>query len=369
MRDDAATNDQIQEILKRPVYDRDDGAVLDLFRTHIERGMALNEGYRNFVEHWPKDFASAELADFPYLPVGIFKREVPLALCEPDKITRVIRSSATTGQQPAAIPIDLQTGRTMAKSASLIFQSILGPDRRPFLVIDAASVNAAQADLNARGAAIRSLMPFAKTVTYGLSDDDLEPLIDQLSVFSEEHGDEDVLVYGFTWVLWARLVDQLQDKGIKLNLKNAKVLHSGGWKKLTSEAVDKATFNQRVAEVVGCTPADVIDFYGMVENLGVVYPDGPTGFKHPPIFGGVVIRDPLTLEPVSPGETGLLQVCSIVPTSFPGWLLLTDDMAELVGYDDPESRRPGPYFRLKGRAPKAEIRGCGEVIAKRFANA
>jgi len=55
----------------------------------------------------------------------------------------------------------------------------------------------------------------------------------------------------------------------------------------------------------------------MVENVGVVYPDCERGNKHVPAFAEVVVRNPLTLEPVAVGQRGLVQVCSVLPTSFP----------------------------------------------------
>ena len=78
-------------------------------------------------------------------------------------------------------------------------------------------------------------------------------------------------------------------------------------------------------ESFGCSPDRIIDFYGMVESVGVIYPDCSEGNKHAPGFGDVIVRNPLTLEPVAAGEHGIVQVCSVLPTSFPGNLLLTED--------------------------------------------
>ena len=107
----------------------------------------------------------------------------------------------------------------------------------------------------------------------------------------------------------------------------------------------------------------------MVENVGVIYPDCAQGNKHVPNFAEVIIRDPLTLAPVKAGERGLIQVCSVLPTSFPGFLLLTEDMAEVIGYDDCPCGRKGTSFRFAGRAPKAEVRGCGNLESTRHSQA
>jgi hypothetical protein len=99
----------------------------------------------------------------------------------------------------------------------------------------------------------------------------------------------------------------------------------------------------------------------MVENVGVIYPDCEYGNKHVPAFADVIIRDPLTLAPLRPGGKGLIQVCSVLPTSFPGFLLLTEDTAELIDDDGCLCGRRGPNFRFTGRVAKAEVRGCGNL--------
>jgi phenylacetate-coenzyme A ligase PaaK-like adenylate-forming protein len=118
--------------------------------------------------------------------------------------------------------------------------------------------------------------------------------------------------------------------------------------------------------VFGCSPGQVIDYYGMVENVGVVYPDCECGNKHVPAFAEVIVRDPLTLAPVEAGQQGLVQVCSVLPTSFPGFLVLTDDMAEVIGYDGCACGRRGIHFRFARRVPKAEARGCGNLESTRY---
>jgi phenylacetate-coenzyme A ligase PaaK-like adenylate-forming protein len=136
---------------------------------------------------------------------------------------------------------------------------------------------------------------------------------------------------------------------------------------LQDQAVEKNVFDEKLAGVFGCSADRVIDFYGMVETVGVIYPDCSAGNKHGPVFGDVIVRDPLTLEPVAAGEHGIVQVCSILPTSFPGHLLLTEDLAQVIAYDGCLCGRRGVSFRFAGRVPKAELRGCGNLDSKRSA--
>jgi hypothetical protein len=226
--------------------------------------------------------------------------------------------------------------------------------------------------LGARGAAIQGLQPFASETTYCLKGNAHGEFVldrDRLREFAENakknRQDAEVLVYGFTFILWSELVKPLLAENVCLNLPGARLLHSGGWKRLQDQAVEKSKFNEQLAQVFGCSQDRVIDFYGMVEAVGVIYPDCCEGNKHAPAFGDVIVRDPLTLEPVAAGEDGIVQVCNALPTSFPGNLLLTDDMAQVIAYDGCPCGRRGISFRFAGRIPEVEVRGCGNIQSKR----
>jgi len=256
----------------------------------------------------------------------------------------------------------------MTKGVVTIVRDFIGPDRRPYLVVDTPGFLGGGNELGARGAAIQGLQPFANVTTYCLSLDNQGELVldrDRLREFTRDCQDTELLVYGFTFILWKHLVEPLTAEGICLNLPKARILHSGGWKRLQDQAVEKTVFNEQLAHVFGCSPERIIDFYGMVETVGVIYPDCSAGNKHGTAFGDVIVRNPLTLEPVAAGEHGIVQVCSVLPTSFPGHLLLTEDIAQVLAYDGCPCGRRGISFRFAGRIPKAELRGCGNLESKR----
>lgn len=341
---------------------------LDLLREQVRRAAAHCPEYAQYIDCWPVGLDSAQsVAELPYLPVSVFKRRPPLALVPPDKFQRVLLSSATTGQEPSRIAVDAITAKRMTKGVVGILRDFIGSQRRPYLVIDGQGTNADTASLGARGAAIRALAPFATETVYGLRGAELEPDLDALQGFAAQHRDEPVIVYGFTSILWTKFIKPFFRQGRSFGLRNAVVLHSGGWKKLLAESVSKEEFNHSAAVVFGCPSEKIIDYYGMVENLGIIYPDCVAGNKHAPAYGAVVIRDPLTLRPVPVGGVGIIQVCSVLPASFPGHLLLTEDLATLVGDGCCSCGRPGPVFRFAGRIAKAEVRGCGNIERQRVA--
>ncbi len=343
--------------------------LLALLKKELAYACEQNRSFRNYVNHWPVDFRAAHtLADLPFLPVGVFKLNLPLALVDASAVKHTLASSATTGQVPSRVVLDASTARRMTRGVVTIFRDFIGQARRPYLVIGTSEDMTSQAELGARAAAIQGLRSFATEVVCCLKRDQQgEPSLDveQLLHCAARWKDSDVLVYGFTHVIWTQFVQPLKRRGITLGIPHVQVLHSGGWKRLEPQAVTKDVFMRGVASVFGCSANRVIDFYGLVESAGVIYPDCEHGNKHVPGFAEVIVRNPVTLAPVKAGEQGLAQMCSALPMSFPGFLLLTEDLAEIVGYDGCPCGREGTHFRFAGRVPKAEVRGCGNVESLR----
>ncbi len=365
--------DKVEALLLIPPYSQPpeerQAGLLEILKEELDYACQRHAGYRNYLEHWPSNYRSAtQVADLPFLPVRILKANPPLSLVDRDEIKRTLSSSATTSQLPSRVVLDSATARRMTKGIVTIVRDFIGPARRPYLVVDTPDFRGGASALGARGAAIQGLQPFATETTCCLSLDDRGDLkldLDRLREFAKRREDCEVLVYGLTYILWNHLVKPLMAEGTSLNLPKARILHSGGWKRLQDQAVEKEVFNQQLAQALGCTTDHIIDFYGMVETVGVIYPDCPEGNKHGPVFGDVIVRNPLTLEPVAAGEHGMVQVCSVLPTSFPGHLLLTEDWAQVIAYDGCPCGRRGISFRFAGRIPKTELRGCGNLQINR----
>jgi len=363
---------RIDQMLAIPPYslppEARQAGLVELLKDELEYAGSRNAAFQNYLRHWPTDIRTAKrVADLPYLPVGRLKGDVPFSLVEPSEIKRTLTSSSTTGQMPSRIVLDSPTARRMTKGVVSIAQDFIGSARRPYLVVDVPGAVAGGPELGARGAAIQGLQPFASEVAYCLKNGSggLELDRGKLLEFADRRRKSQVLVYGFTYILWKHFVEPLRAENICLDMPDVHILHSGGWKLLQQEAVDKKTFNEGVASVFGCPAERVIDFYGMVENVGVIYPDCAELNKHVPAFADVIARDPLTLKPVREGQTGIVQVSSALPTSFPGQPLLTEDLAQVVAYDGCRCGRRGVCFRFMGRVPKAEVRGCGNIERSR----
>ena len=107
----------------------------------------------------------------------------------------------------------------------------------------------------------------------------------------------------------------------------------------------------------------VYNFYGMVEQVGSVFLEGDDGYLYPPNFADVIVRDPYTFGEVPNGQTGVLEVISALPRSYPGHCLLTEDLGVVHAVDSPTCGRLGKASSVLGRIPQAELRGCSDVIA------
>jgi phenylacetate-coenzyme A ligase PaaK-like adenylate-forming protein len=138
-------------------------------------------------------------------------------------------------------------------------------------------------------------------------------------------------------------------------------VHGGGWKKLVSEAVTNNMFRKLIKKATGIE--SVHDYYGMVEQTGSINLECECGFLHTSNFSEIVVRDPYDFSILPHGEEGIIQTISVLPKSYPGHSLLTEDLGTIHGVDDCKCGRKGTYFKISGRLKKAEIRGCSNVIS------
>jgi hypothetical protein len=305
----------------------------------------------------PTSIPPTTLAELPYVPVGVFKSHTLQSI--PDSaITTVLHSSGTTGQRPSRVVLDHETAQAQRAALASIMGTLLGPRRLPMLVLDAPAIVRARGALTARGAGVLGMMTFGGAHTFALRDD-LTVDVDAVLRFAEKFGGAPFLLFGFTFLAWQALGEELPAGAV--DLSQGVLVHAGGWKALAARAVDDAVFKRTLRERTGLTR--IHNFYGMVEQVGSVFLEGDDGLLSPPDFADVLIRDPRTLEVVPHGTEGVIQVVSLLPRSYPGHSILTEDRGVIVHEDAPTAARCGKAFRVLGRVPRAELRGCSDVIA------
>lgn len=293
------------------------------------------------------------------LPVRLFKH-YELKSVEGDENTNVktLTSSGTTSQQVSKIFLDKQTSLYQTKALAAIMRSYLGPKRLPMIIVDTDAVIKNRNLFSARGGGILGLSNFGRDHLY-LFDENMKIKHDELAAFSKKYEGKPIFLFGFTFIVWHHLVRELEALGSTIDLKQATLIHSGGWKKLESEKVDNPTFKQRVSDATGIE--HIHNFYGMVEQMGSVYMECEEGHFHASLFSEIIIRDPETNAVLPHGDLGLIETISMLPHSYPGHAILTEDQGRVLGVDDCACGRSGTYFRIEGRLPKAEVRGCSDT--------
>lgn len=299
-----------------------------------------------------------DIASFPFLPVGLFK-EYDLCSEAERQIVKVMTSSGTTGHQPSRIYLDMETSRLQTKVLSLLMKDVLGAKRLPMLVIDSQSVVRNRQTFSARGAGILGFSMYGKDVTFAL-DDQMRIDFDTVKSFFQRHKGESVFIFGFTFMIWQHFVQPLLERSVDISVRDAKVLHGGGWKKLADQAVSAQTFNDGIRAIIG-SATTVTNYYGMVEQTGSLYVECDVGHLHCSVFSDVFFRRPPDFSLCDIEEQGIIEVVSVIPQSYPGHVLLTEDVGRLLGFDGCLCGRRGKFFSIDGRIPAAEVRGCSDT--------
>lgn len=318
------------------------------------------EPYRRIVDKlWSPSDSFTDLVSMPFLPVRIFKHErllsVPIS-----EIVKTVTSSGTMSQSVSQVYLDKRTAASQMKVLSRITADFIGSKRLPLLIVDSKATVSDRLRFSARTAGIQGFSVFGSRVKFALNDD-MSLDEDGVRRFLQENGDTPILIFGFTSIVWSHLVRFLEQKKRNIPMKNGILIHGGGWKKLLSEAVSALEFKNRLQEVTGIQK--VHDYYGMAEQAGSIFMECSQGHLHSSVWSEVVIRDPHSYLPVPHGEIGLIQILSLIPQSYPGHSLLTEDEGYIVGIDDCYCGRKGIYFRVKGRLQLAEVRGCSDTYS------
>lgn len=364
----------IDQLFSEPVYS-DAEQTNDLYMKSLRDELIFhyenNEMFRHFCDH--KGFNPAgdwkTIEEIPPIAVSVFKdlgfglRSVPA-----ENIKLKLQSSATSGV-PSTIVVDKVTSKRQAKAMVKVIQEFIGRERKPFLVMDIDPKSEFRSLLGARFAAITGYLNFASKAGYflkannGIAYFDVDAIQEYVATLP---ADQPVVVFGFTYILYANVLKSIQQKQCKIQLpKGSKIIHIGGWKKLESEKIDKQLFNEQLSACFGLNPVDVIDIYGFTEQMGLNYPDCECGCKHTSAYVRVLTRDIVTNEILPAGKEGKLEFITPIPHSYPGNAVLTDDLGMI--YDEPcPFGRPGTRFKISGRLKKAEIRGCGDILSNKL---
>ncbi|HEY4105664.1 MAG TPA: acyl-protein synthetase [Polyangiaceae bacterium] len=172
--------------------------------------------------------------------------------------------------------------------------------------------------------------------------------------------DQTLIVLATSFALVA-LLDALAGRAIAAPARTV-IMQTGGFKGKSRE-IAASELRRAVAESFGIDPRCVVAEYGMTELTSQLYEatlpgsaleaehHGMPGVYFEPPWLRVVPVDPVGLEPVAPGETGIARIVD----------LANIDSALAIQTQD-RVRRVNGGIELLGRAPGATPRGCSLTI-------
>lgn len=354
----------LNDMMNWPVYGlnrkRKALVMLDSLQSLNRHHQGACPAYRQILEKLWKEQNFKSIETLPFLPVRLFKHERLLSV-QQSEVVKTMTSSGTSGQSVSQIFLDKQTSAMQVKVLSRIMGEFIGPRRLPMLVIDCRDTMANRQKFSARTAGILGFSMFGRDVEFAL-DDDMSLNEERVSQFVKKHDGQPILLFGFTFIVWLHLLRWLESSKKYIQLENGILIHGGGWKQLQSQAVDPQEFKQRLRGVTGIS--HVHNYYGMVEQTGSVFMECEHNHLHASAWSEVIIRDPIDFTPLLPGQPGLIQLLSVIPRSYPGHSLLTEDEGVLLGIDDCPCGRLGAYFKVLGRIQNAETRGCSDTYTR-----
>ncbi|MBF0407843.1 MAG: hypothetical protein HQM10_10845 [Candidatus Riflebacteria bacterium] len=174
-----------------------------------------------------------------------------------------------------------------------------------------------------------------------------------------------VRVSGITGFVY-ELLEKLENTDpIKLH-PNSFLLTGGGWKAAEDKKVTRDFFRQKAMRLLGIPLENMRDGFGLAEH-SAPYIECREHRFHIPVYNRILIRDPLSMKLLPPGEPGLMELVTPFNAMMPTLAILSTDLA----YLDKEKCPCGwnsPTFTIIGRGGLVKQKGCaihaGEIVKR-----
>jgi len=296
-----------------------------------------------------------KISDLPFIHTSAFKN-FNLTSIKEEKHISVFNSSGTSGKNRSKINLDTKTSILQSKALKKIFSNLINKSDDIFF-IERENILSSNDAFTAKGAAIKGFGQLSNKKKF-LLDKNHKLKLSILENYIKKNPKKRFIIFGFTSFVWKYLIDELKKRKIFLNKNNSILIHGGGWKKMNNLNVTNNIFKKYAKMHLGSS--NVFNYYGMIEQTGSVFLECKKGFFHCSIFSDILIRNS-DLNLCKKGEIGLVQTMSLLPLSYPGHNLLTEDLGRLEGVDNCKCGNKGKYFSIIGRVPDSELRGCSDV--------
>ena len=105
----------------------------------------------------------------------------------------------------------------------------------------------------------------------------------------------------------------------------------------------------------------VYNYYGLIEQTGSIFFESEKcGFFTTNEFSEILIRDK-NFKIAPNGTKGFVQLLSLLPTSYPGHSILTEDIGQIFNIKNCKCGNDAKHFLIHGRLKESELRGCSDV--------
>ena len=297
-----------------------------------------------------------KMSDAPFIPVEIFKN-YELYSVKKKNILKTLSSSGTTTSIKSKIFLDKNNSINQTRVLQKILFETFGQNKLPMLVLESKNILKNKKNFSAKVAGILGFSMISSNIFFALNSNN-ELNIDSIKKFLNIYKNKKKLIFGFTSTLWENFFLKLNYNKIKLNFSDCTLIHGGGWKKLTNLNVSNNKFKNMFRKFYKLK--NIINYYGMIEQTGSIFIECKSGYFHTSVFSDIFIRDEKFVLKKN-NEAGLIQLTSLLPVSYPGHNILTQDIGKIYGEDDCSCGNKGKYFKVFGRVKESEERGCSDA--------
>ena len=333
--------------------------VTRLFAYHYER----NSFYRSLCEDADVDpgkiATTSDLAAIPLLAVRLFKESgAHLLLSRPlEEVELEIRSTGTSGV-PSVARRDSTTTTAVALALTAQYREFFTVSGGAGLFLCPSPAENPEMGL---AKVLNLFCGLLDESHYALRGYSFRP--DEAAEFlAKRQGSSLRHIFGPPFLV-NRLLDHLQERGGGPKLdEDSLVIMLGGWKRYTGGTIDERRFRTKASDLLGISPANVRDMYGLIES-DMLAIECEHHRKHVPPWCHVSVRD--IADPskeVRNGARGVIAILSGLNTSYPGFILTEDVGVRTEGRC--ECGRRGQMVTFSRRLKGAEV-GCCAVNIER----
>ena len=299
----------------------------------------------------------SEIEKVPFLPSRIFK-DISLKSIPDEKVFKVLNSSGTSSSGLSKIYLDKINAAAQTNVLNKIVSKILGTKRLPMIILDEKKNINDPKRFNAKTAAYLGFSLFGRNNFYMIKDGKID--YKNLNIFLENFSNEKFLIFGFTSNVYDILVQNLNLKKLKYkSFKKAVLIHGGGWKKMENKKISNLKFKELLLRKLKLN--QIYNYYGLIEQTGSIFFESEKcGFFTTNEFSEILIRDK-NFKIAPNGSKGFVQLLSLLPTSYPGHSILTEDIGQIFNIKNCKCGNDAKHFLIHGRLRESELRGCSDV--------